>query len=131
MKRRSKQKIWTLKLFGILSAVQAKLPRPIVGRTAVEVSGKRGEEIVEYKVVYPINMYTVPEKRLALFNRFGTSNIYVSLPAVFGTKMCLEGEAPRGVIAAECLDLVRFLKMMGEMGGPIKFQEICTKNVVM
>ena len=109
----------------------AGLPIPTVGRTAVEVSGKRGEETVDYKVVYPISMYTVPEERLALFNKFGASNIYVSLPAIAGAKMCMMESAPRGVIAAECLDPVLFLKIMGEMGGSIKFQEICTKNVVM
>ena len=103
---------------------------PIMGRAAVEVSGKCGDELVDYKVVYPISMYAVPEERLALFNKFGASNIYVSLPAIVGAKMCLLGKAPRGVIAAECLDPIRFLKIMSEMGGPIKFQEVCTKNVL-
>jgi saccharopine dehydrogenase (NAD+, L-lysine-forming) len=105
-------------------------PISVAGRVAVEVSGRRGEEFIDYKVVYPISLYATPEERLALFERFGASNIYVSLPAIVGAKMCLAGKAPRGVIAAECLDPGHFLKMMAGMGAPIKFQEVCTKNAV-
>jgi saccharopine dehydrogenase (NAD+, L-lysine-forming) len=106
-------------------------PITIAGQVAVEVSGKKDGESVDYKVVYPISMYTDPEARLTLFNRFGASNIYVSLPAIVGAKMSITGKAPRGVIAAECLDPKLFLKMMNEMGGAIAFKEFCTKNIVM
>jgi len=106
-------------------------PITIAGQVAVEVSGKKDGESVDYKVVYPISMYTDPEARLALFNRFGASNIYVSLPAIVGVKMSITGKAPRGVIAAECLDPKLFLKMMNEMGGAIEFKEFRTKNIVM
>jgi saccharopine dehydrogenase-like NADP-dependent oxidoreductase len=111
------------------TAETAGQPVPIVGRVAVEVNGKRGGEVMDYKVVYPISMYDIPEERLALFNKFGASNVYVSLPAIVGAKMCMEGKVPHGVITAECLDPVRFLKKMGEIGGPIRYQEICTKRV--
>ncbi len=55
-------------------------PISTVGRAAVEVRGKRGDEAIDYKVVYPIRMYTVPEERLTLFNRFGASNIMCRFP---------------------------------------------------
>ncbi|GAH84763.1 unnamed protein product, partial [marine sediment metagenome] len=44
-------------------------------------------------------------------------------------QMCLEGDAEKGVIAPECLDPVRFLKMLANMGAPVKFQEMCSKEV--
>jgi len=112
------------------TAESAGQPLTVAGRAAVEVSGRCGEEKVEYKVVYPISMYADGAERRALFDRFGASNIYVSLPAVAGAKMCLRNEAPRGVIAAECLDPVQFLKTMREMGAGVQFQEFCTRHPV-
>jgi len=41
----------------------------------------------------------------------------------------VEGNAARGVIAAECLDPVKFLKRMAGMGAPVKFLEVCSKKV--
>ena len=74
-------------------------------------------------------MFDTAEKRLALFNRFGASNIYVALPAIVGAKMCMGGDAPRGVIASECLDSVVFLKTMGDLGAPLEYNEVCTRKV--
>ena len=113
------------------NAENAGAPFAVAGRAAVEVSGKANGANVDYKVVYPISMYADPAEKLALFKTFGASNVYVSLPAVVGAKMCLAGEAARGVIAAECLDPVRFLNLMREMGGPLKFQETRTASVAL
>ena len=43
--------------------------------------------------------------------------------------MCMGGDAKRGVICAECLDPVKFLGMMADMGGPVKFNEVVSKKV--
>jgi saccharopine dehydrogenase-like NADP-dependent oxidoreductase len=106
-------------------------PISISATSAVEVSGRCGQEEINYKAEYPIVMFSTPEERLAFFNRFGASNIYVSFPAIVGAKMCMQGDAPHGVITAECLDPLLFLKMMGEMGAPLKFNETCGKSIVM
>jgi len=66
---------------------------------------------------------------LELYRKFGATNIYVSLPAIVGAKMCMGSDAERGVICAECLDPTKFLKMMAEMGWPLKFNETCSKEV--
>lgn len=66
--------------------------------------GGRGSESIEYKIVYPVSLFETPEDKLELFKRFGASNIYVSLPAIVGAKMCVDGNCESGVIAAECLD---------------------------
>lgn len=107
----------------------AGLPLQIVGRVAIDVKGgKRAEEIV-YKIVYSLSLYETTEEKLELYKKFGATNIYVALPAIVGAKMCVKGNAERGVITAECLDSVKFLKMMAGMGGPVKFLEVCSKKV--
>jgi saccharopine dehydrogenase (NAD+, L-lysine-forming) len=104
-------------------------PLTTVGRVAIEVKGGRGSEDIECKIVYPVSLFETPEDKLELYKKFGASNIYVSLPAIVGAKMCVEGNAEKGVTAAECLDPNRFLKMMADMGAPVKFQEVCSKEV--
>ena len=106
-----------------------KLPVKTVGRVAIEVKGGKEAEQIEYKVVYPLSLFETPEEKLELYKKFGASNIYVSLPAIVGAKMCVEGSAERGVIAAECLDPIKFLKLMASMGASVKFREVCSKQV--
>jgi saccharopine dehydrogenase-like NADP-dependent oxidoreductase len=106
-----------------------KLPVKIVGRVAIEVKGGKEAEQIEYKVVYPLSLFETPEEKLELYKKFGASNIYVALPAIVGAKMCMEGSTERGVIPAECLDPIKFLKLMASMGASVKFQEVCSKQV--
>ncbi|MCF8070401.1 MAG: saccharopine dehydrogenase NADP-binding domain-containing protein [Desulfobacterales bacterium] len=111
------------------TAQTAAQPISILAWAAVELIGKCGEDLVEYKIDWPFFMFDTPEKRLAIFNTFGASNIYVALPAVVGAKMCMRKDTPRGVIASECLDPVLFLKIMGEMNAPLEYSEVCTRKV--
>jgi saccharopine dehydrogenase-like NADP-dependent oxidoreductase len=107
----------------------AKLPPKITGRIAIEVKGSKGTEEIQYKLILPLSIFETVEEKLEMYRTFGASNIYVALPAVVGAKMCVEGNAARGVIAAECLDPANFLKRMADMGGPVKFLEVCSKHV--
>jgi saccharopine dehydrogenase-like NADP-dependent oxidoreductase len=111
------------------TAETAAQPISILAWAATEVSGKCGDESVEYKIDWPFFMFDTSEKRLAIFNTFGASNIYVSLPAIVGAKMCMRKDAPRGVIATECLDPAIFLKTMNEMGATLEYNEVCTRKV--
>jgi saccharopine dehydrogenase-like NADP-dependent oxidoreductase len=106
----------------------AKLSPKITGRIAIEIKGGKGAEDIEYKLVLPLSLFETVEEKMEMYRKFGASNIYVSLPAVVGAKMCVEGNAARGVIAAECLDPVKFLKKMADMGAPVKFLEMCSKK---
>jgi hypothetical protein len=40
-----------------------------------------------------------------------------------------KGDAEKGVIAAECFDPIKFLKMMADLGVPIEFQETVSRSV--
>jgi saccharopine dehydrogenase (NAD+, L-lysine-forming) len=69
------------------------------------------------------------EEKLKMFRRLGTTNVFVAAPAIVGAKMCIKDNAEKGVIAPECLDHIKFLKMMADMGVPVKFQETISKSV--
>lgn len=108
-----------------------KLPVDYVKMVAIEVKGTKSGENIEYTVSYPYTPHLVTiEERQELFNRFGTMCLFVALPAVIGAKMCVEGDAEKGVIATECLDPTKFMKRMSDVGAPVKFQETVSKEVV-
>jgi saccharopine dehydrogenase-like NADP-dependent oxidoreductase len=92
----------------------------------IAIKGAKSGEDITYKL---IRSSATAEETLRLYRTFGTTRIGVALTAIVGAKMCLEGDAGKGVIAPECLDPVRFLKMMADMGAPVKFQEMCSKEV--
>ena len=68
------------------------------------------------------------EERLNVFNKLGTAITSVALPAVIGTKMCINKNIDKGTISAECLDPNVFFKMIAEMGIPVRFNERIVKE---
>ena len=107
----------------------AGAPLKVVAGTTIEVSGWEGEDKVEYDLFFPTFLYLTPKERLEIYRKFGASNIYVAAPAVVGAKMCVQGKADRGVIAAECLEPLEFLKEMTEIGAPVRFREVHVRQV--
>jgi len=106
----------------------AKVPLEFASFMVMDVKGAKSREDVTYTLTYPFSFLNV-EERVEVYRKFGTTKIDVAVPAVVGSEMCMEGEADRGVIAAECLDPVKFLKKMTDMGWPVKFHEQCSKTV--
>jgi len=104
----------------------AKLPPEGVGFIVMEIKGAKAGEDITYKL---IRRSATAEENQHLYRQFGTARIGVALPAIVGAKMCAAGEAGRGVIAPECLDAKKFLKMMADAGAPVQFEEICSKEV--
>ena len=43
--------------------------------------------------------------------------------------MCVQGLTEKGLVSSECLDPIKFLRMMAEMGVPVKFNETLSKQV--
>lgn len=104
-----------------------KLPLKYAFAEVMEVEGEKSREKVTYKVTR-IHQQTA-EERLEMYRRFGTANIYVAIPAIVGAKMCIEGEAEKGVIAPERLNPTEFLRRMTNIGAPVKFHEMVSKTV--
>jgi saccharopine dehydrogenase (NAD+, L-lysine-forming) len=105
-----------------------RLPLEYASFMVMDVKGAQSGEDVNYTITYPFSFLDF-EERMEVFRRFGVTKIDVALPAVVGAKMCMEGEAGRGVIAPECLDPEGFLKRIAEMGAPVNFRELCFKDV--
>ena len=107
---------------------EAAIGRPptFVSFIVMEIKGAKSGEDVTYKL---IRRSATAEENLRLYKKFGTALIFVALPAIVGARMCVAGEAERGVIAPECLEAKRFLKRMADAGAPVQFEEICSKEV--
>jgi len=108
----------------------AKSPVDFNKSLAIKVKGVKSGSAMEHTISYPYTLFATTEERLEIFRKFGTINVYVALPAIIGAKMCVEGEANKGVIGPECLDPLTFLKRMAGVGCPVKFDEVISRGVI-
>ncbi|UCH69797.1 MAG: saccharopine dehydrogenase NADP-binding domain-containing protein, partial [Candidatus Bathyarchaeota archaeon] len=94
----------------------------------MEIEGEKAGDNVKYTLIQRFFGFSAEEK-LEMFRRLGTIRVFVAAPAIVAAKMSITGDAQKGVIAPECLDPMKFLKMMADMGVPVKFQETVSRNV--
>jgi saccharopine dehydrogenase-like NADP-dependent oxidoreductase len=94
----------------------------------MEVEGEKTGDKVKYTLTRGGTEASADEK-LQMFRRLGTTRVGVAAPAVVGAKMCIKGDVETGVISPECFDPIIFLRMMTDMGVPVKFQETVSKSV--
>jgi len=106
-----------------------KLPVDFAKIMVIKVKGVKSGEDMEYIISYRYNLFATTEEMLEVYKKFGTINIYVALPAIVGAKMCVGGLAEKGVIGPECLDPIKFLKKMADMGWSMKFHEVLSKEI--
>jgi len=104
----------------------AKLPPKSVFFAVVEVKGAKSGDDVKYTLLCPS---ATAEENLSAYRKFGTTEIGVAMPAIVAAKMSMHGDAPRGLIAPECLDPTKFLRMMADKGAPVKFSETLSREV--
>jgi saccharopine dehydrogenase (NAD+, L-lysine-forming) len=96
----------------------------------VEVLGYDKDGRILYKGILENNIPPKSkEKRLEYFRKFGTTHFIVSLPAVTGAKLIVEGDGYDGVIAPEVLNPVKFLKTMEEIGYKPKITITATREI--
>ena len=115
--------------FLLESEATAKLPPNSVSFVLMDIKGAKSGEDITYKLYWPYHLFTNMKEKLEFYRRFGTTEVAVAMPAIVAVKMSMQGDAPRGLIAPECLDPIRFLKMMAAMGAPVKFHEVCSKEI--
>ncbi len=115
--------------FLLESETTAKLPPNFVGFIVMDIKGAKSGEDITYKLYWPYHLSTNMKEKLEFYRRFGTTEVAVAMPAIVAVKMSMRGDAPRGLIAPECLDPTKFLKMMADMGAPVKFHEVCSREV--
>lgn len=107
----------------------AKEPLNEIALDVVEVKGTQSGEEVKYTVTTPMWFYRTVEERLSVFKKLGTWHIEVAVPAVVGAKMCVKGDADRGVICAECLDPAIFFGLIADMGVPLNLHEVVERDL--
>ena len=94
----------------------------------MEIEGEKVGDKIKYTLTRRFSGVSADEK-LKMFRRLGTTRVFVAAPAIVAAKMSIKGDAGKGIIAPECLGPVKFFKMMADIGVPVKFQEIMSRNV--
>ena len=103
-------------------------PSGWVGLMVMEIEGKKAGDKVKITIRRGGTEASADEK-LKMFRRLGTTRVFVAAPAIVAAKMSIKGDAETGVIAPECLDPIKFLKMMADQGVPVKFQQTVSRSV--
>jgi saccharopine dehydrogenase-like NADP-dependent oxidoreductase len=104
------------------------LQSEMTGIMVVSVEGERGGERITRLLNYRFTDGPNHERQRALFKAYGTTLVYVALPAVVGAKMCVNGEVEHGVISPDSLDPEVFFAGMSARGVPFKFDEELIKH---
>jgi saccharopine dehydrogenase-like NADP-dependent oxidoreductase len=99
------------------------LQSDLAGIMDIRVEGVLGGDKVEQLIRYRFTDGPNKARQQQLFSTFGTTMVYVALPAMAGARMCLNGEVERGVISPDSLDPSIFFKRMAERGVPFEFDE--------
>jgi saccharopine dehydrogenase-like NADP-dependent oxidoreductase len=99
------------------------LESDLTGILDISVEGIREGKEVFHLISYRFTDGPDHARQRQLFQIFGTTMVYVALPAVVGAKMCVNGEVESGVISPDSLDPTRFFAGMAERGTPFSFEE--------
>jgi saccharopine dehydrogenase-like NADP-dependent oxidoreductase len=102
------------------------LQSDLTGIMDVSVEGEKGGKKRSHKISYVFTNGPNHERQRQLFKTFGTTMVYVALPAVVGAKMCVNGEVENGVVSPDVLDPGKFFAGMSERGVPFEFDEHIT-----
>lgn len=102
------------------------LQSDLTGIMDVSVEGEKGGKKRSHKISYVFTHGPNHERQRQLFKTFGTTMVYVALPAVVGAKMCVNGEVENGVVSPDVLDPGKFFAGMSERGVPFEFDENIT-----
>jgi saccharopine dehydrogenase-like NADP-dependent oxidoreductase len=89
-----------------------------------EWAGEKQSHVISYRFADGPNK----ERQRQLFRCYGTTLVYVALPAVVGAKMCVAREVAPGVVSPEALDPTGFFRGMGERGVPFEIDERILKQ---
>lgn len=102
------------------------LQSDITGNMDVSVEGERAGKKRTHNISYRFADGPNHERQRQLFKTFGTTMVYVALPAIVGAKMCVNGKVESGMVSADVLDPKSFTSGMSERGVPFKFDETIT-----
>ncbi len=99
------------------------LQSDLTGIMDVTVIGKMEGQPRTITLSYRFTDHTNHALQRQLFDTFGTTMVYVALPAVVGAKLCLRRELPPGLISSDVIEPQKFFDGMAERGVPFEFDE--------
>jgi saccharopine dehydrogenase-like NADP-dependent oxidoreductase len=99
------------------------LQSDLTGIMDISVDGVLDGDKVTKTISYTFTDGPNKEHQKLLYETFGTTMVYVALPAMAGANMCLNGEVTSGVVSPDVLDPATFFGRMAERGVPFKFDE--------
>jgi saccharopine dehydrogenase-like NADP-dependent oxidoreductase len=99
------------------------LQSDLTGIMDITVKGELGGEKIEKLISYRFTDGADIARQQQLFSTYGTTMVYVALPAMAGARMCLNEEVASGVVSPDSLDPGIFFKRMAERGVPFEFYE--------
>lgn len=95
----------------------------LMGIMDISVDGERDGVKVSHISSYRFTDGMDKELQQQLFHAYGTTRVYVALPAVVGAKMCFEGNVGPGVITPDSLQPQLFFEGMARRGIPFRMEE--------
>jgi saccharopine dehydrogenase (NAD+, L-lysine-forming) len=98
------------------------LESDLVGFMVVSVEGERDGKLINHDISYCFTDGTNHARQRQLFSTYGTTMVYVALPAVVGARMCVENQAEHGVITPDSLDPGQFIAGMESRGISFDFE---------
>lgn len=102
------------------------LESDLTGYMDISVEGEQAGQPLKHTLSYCFTDGPNHERQRLLFDTFGTTMVYVALPAVVGARMCVQGETERGVITPDSLDPAEFITGMQARGVPFEFEQKIT-----
>jgi saccharopine dehydrogenase-like NADP-dependent oxidoreductase len=109
---------------------QSILQSELTGIMDICVQGEQGGEKITHEIAYKFADGADPQRQQQYYQAYGTTQVYVALPALVGAKMCLQGEVESGVITPDVLEPGKFFKGMAARGVPFRFEERFVKQTV-
>lgn len=106
------------------------LQSELTGIMDICVQGEQGGEKITHRISYKFSDGSDKQRQLQYYQVYGTTLVYVALPALVGAKMCTQGEVESGVLAPDVLEPGRFFKGMAARGMPFMFEETFVKQTV-
>lgn len=106
------------------------LQSELTGIMDICVDGEQSGEKISSTISYKFADGSDKERQRLLFNAYGTTLVYVALPAVVGAKMCINGEVESGVITPDSVDPGKFFKGMADRGVPFTIEGKTSKQVI-
>jgi saccharopine dehydrogenase (NAD+, L-lysine-forming) len=104
------------------------LDSDLTGIMEISIDGERQGDKVTHTVSYCFTDGPNHARQRQLFNTFGTTMVYVALPAVVGARMCVNRQVEPGLITPDSIEPQSFIAGMEARSVPFEFEYRVCQN---